>query len=162
MPPKGCCVTRNPRRAQVADGVEGLPVSTSLLQRQGCAPGRSHLGQGECHSQGGGTPLPATLSCLERPLEQREGGDPQGPTHFAHEASAVWEVLMVPPILARLGEHRSQDGVIAQLLTVSQRDPFGPGEDPKSRGAACLGSHSQSPSRPSFQHIQVSTPFPPP
>lgn len=122
----------DPRGAQVADmGVVDLPVTTPLLQGQGCAPRRNHLGQGGCHSQGGGIPLPATLSCLGRPLEQREGGDPQRspPLHMRR-------VLVIPPILARLGVRRPKDEIIAQLLTVSQREPlpWSRGEPQVSRG----------------------------
>lgn len=41
---------------------------------------------------------------------------------FAHEKSTVCqEALFIPPILARLGEERSKDGVIIQLITANQR-----------------------------------------
>ena len=66
----------NPRKAHVADtGEEGLPVATSFLQGQDCFQGRSRPGQSGCHREEG--PLPTTLSCLRRPLEQR-GRGPSG------------------------------------------------------------------------------------
>lgn len=58
--------------AHAADlGVVGLLVTTSLLQGWGCASRRSHLGQGECHSQGTGTPIPAYSPTWGGALKQK-------------------------------------------------------------------------------------------
>lgn len=112
--------------AHAADlGVVGLLVTTSLLQGWGCASRRSHLGQGECHSQGTGTPIPAYSPTWGGGPETESKGTLRD-SPFAHEKSTVCqEALIIPPILARLGEERSKDGVIIQLITANQRYPLG-------------------------------------
>ena len=55
------------------------------------------------------------------------------------------------PILARLGVQRSTDGIIAQLLTVSQRYPLSPGYDLKSRGTSVLEDSSSEPQPCSYK-----------